>query len=102
MSNEMSTKDNIINLRCFVYFNMEHQKFYAFCIDLNLACQADSLDSVLDKMRDAIMLYIESQLEYNKENNITAFSYRRSPLSIRFNYFIGFFGNHLKKEKKIL
>ena len=91
----MSSETKKIELRCFVYYNMKYQKFSAFCIDLNIACQDDSQDGVIKKLSDGIELYLVSQLEYYEKNNIKGFPYRKSPLSIRINYHVGLLITHL-------
>lgn len=78
---------NIIPLRCFAYFNEKDNRYYAFCVDLNLADQGSSFENVANKLLDNIKLYLETELEYNKKNGISEFPYRRSPLSVLFNYY---------------
>lgn len=78
---------NKVLLRCFAYYSNKDKKYYAFCVDLNLADQGNSFEDVIDKLHDNIKLYIESELEYNKINGINNFPYRIAPLNIVLQYY---------------
>jgi len=61
--------------RCYAFKKNEH--WYAACIDLNLVDRAETLDTVVDKLKENIYLYIQDK---------DVITLRRAPLSYQFQY----------------
>jgi len=76
-------------LRC--YGHRQHDgSWYGVCLDLNLAVQADSVESLRRKLRDVIADYIETVLDTKDTGSVPALLTRRAPLSDWLTYyFIG-------------
>ncbi len=61
--------------RCYAFKRNEH--WYAACIDLNLVDRAETLDIVVNKLRENIQLYIQDK---------DVITFRRTPLFYQFQY----------------
>ena len=61
--------------RCYAFKKNEH--WYAACIDLNLVDRAETLDTVVSKLRENIQLYIQDK---------DVITFRRAPLFYQFQY----------------
>jgi len=61
--------------RCYAFKKNKH--WYATCIDLNLVDRAETLDTVVNKLKENIQLYIQDK---------DVITFRRAPLSYQFQY----------------
>ncbi|MBM3239882.1 hypothetical protein FJZ31_26660 [Candidatus Poribacteria bacterium] len=61
--------------RCYALKKNKH--WYATCIDLNLVDRAETLDTVVNKLKENIQLYIQDK---------DVITFRRAPLSYQFQY----------------
>jgi len=80
MSNQKEKKVNkriekMQQFRCYALKKNEH--WYAACIDLNLVDRAETLDTVVNKLKENIQLYIQ-------DKDVVPF--RSAPLSYQFQY----------------
>ena len=57
----MKKRDDIIELRCFAYKNSEDEKYYAHCIDLNLADHGNSIEEVKEILYENIKLCVDTE-----------------------------------------
>lgn len=71
-------------VRCFA--EKRGSQWQAFCIELNLAVQADSLEEVVKKLHAMIRSYIQLATEQNDPTHQRDMLYRPAPLSIQLRY----------------
>jgi len=71
-------------LRC--YGHKSKDKWFGVCIDLNLAVEADSLESLRGKMNEVIGTFIEAVLDTKDKNSIPELISRRAPIRDRLIY----------------
>lgn len=75
---------NMRKVRCFA--EKRGQQWQAFCIELNLAAQADSLKEAVRKLHAMIRSYVQLAMEQNDPAHQRDMLYRPAPLSIQFRY----------------
>jgi len=66
-------------LRCYGYPNRRN-KWYGVCLDLNLACEADTAAEMKQKMKGMILSYIETVLDTGDVDSIPDLLTRRAPI----------------------
>lgn len=71
-------------LRCFA--ERRGRQWQAFCLDLNLAVQAGTLDEVEKKLHDMVKSYVELAMEQNDPSHQRDMLYRPAPASIQLRY----------------
>lgn len=71
-------------VRCFA--EKRGQQWQAFCIELNLAVQADSRKEAVNKLHAMIRSYVLLALEQNDPAHQRDMLYRPAPLSIQLRY----------------
>lgn len=74
-------------LRCFAYREKSSGQWLAFCVDLNLAVQADSMAAAKNKLHEQIVEYAEDLRGVNAEHARELFP-RPAPLRIRALYYV--------------
>ena len=67
-------------LRCYGR-QLDRQKWYAVCLDLNLAVEASSLNEMREKMKEVIESYLETVLDTKDVTSIPGLLSRRAPLA---------------------
>lgn len=67
-------------LRCYGR-KIDHKKWYAVCLELNLAVEAESLQEMKEKMGNVIMSYLDTVMETQDKESIPDLLARRAPLS---------------------
>jgi len=72
-----------IYLRCFA--KKENTSWHAFCIDLNLSAEGDSLNEAREKLHSMIGYYVQEAFCEDKDHIEDLFP-RPSPFSYRFMY----------------
>ena len=77
----------ILKYRCFGYKSKKENKYYAFCVDLNLTVQGDSAEEIKSKLAENIDIYLNTVLE-NQDDLNGLFPYRKAPFSIMLRYYI--------------
>lgn len=75
---------NMRRVRCFA--EKRGQQWQAFCIELNLAVQADTLEEVQQKLHAVFLSYVQLAMEQNDPDHQRDMLYRPAPLSIRLRY----------------
>ncbi len=68
------------------YAELVDQQWQAFCIDLNLAAQGDSLAEVKAKLQSMVDSYIALAMEQNDSAHQRDMLFRPAPLSLRLRY----------------
>ena len=77
----------IVKYRCFGYKSRKDNKYYAFCIDLNLVVQGNTSGEVKSKLGEHIAVYLNTALQ--KQDDVDGlFPYRRAPVSVMIKYYI--------------
>lgn len=71
-------------VRCFA--EKRGQQWQAFCIELNLAAQADSLKGAVGKLHAMIRSYLQLAMEQNDPAHQRDMLFRPAPLSIQLRY----------------
>lgn len=71
-------------VRCFA--ERRGQQWQAFCIELNLAAQADTLKEVRQKLHRIIHSYVDLAMEQNDPDHQRDMLYRPAPISIQLRY----------------
>jgi len=72
-------------LRC--YAENKDDQWQAFCLDLNLAAQGDSLDEVETKLRNMISEYVFDALVGEDQEHAKYFLNRKAPASLWLKYY---------------
>lgn len=73
-----------IQLRCFA--EPEGRQWQAFCVDLSLAVQGESLAEVKRKLHEQVRSYVEEAYTIDREY-AEQLMCRKAPVSIRFKYY---------------
>ena len=71
-------------LRCFA--EKRGQQWQAFCLELNLAVQADTLKDAEHKLHDMVRSYVKLAMEQNDAKHQRDMLFRPAPLSIQLRY----------------
>ena len=72
-------------IRIFGY--REGDVWQAYCIDFNLAAQADTAEEVRSIMLEMVKTYVDDALEGQDKAHADVFLNRKAPLSIRLKYY---------------
>jgi predicted RNase H-like HicB family nuclease len=72
-------------VRCYAY--QDDSLWLAFCIDLNLAAQADTLEEAKKNLSEQIADYFFSAFDENEEASKYLLT-RKAPLSTRLHYYL--------------
>lgn len=75
---------HVRKVRCFA--EKRGQQWQAFCIELNLAVQADSLKEAVGKLHAMIRSYVQLAMEQNDAAHQRDMLFRPAPLSIQLRY----------------
>lgn len=67
-------------LRCYGR-KIDHEKWYAVCLELNLAVEAASLKEMRWKMGNVIMSYLKTVLDTEDKDSIPELLFRSAPIS---------------------
>lgn len=71
-------------VRCFA--QKKGQQWLAFCVEMNLAVQADTLKEAVDKLHSMIRSYVQLAMEQNDPAHQRDMLFRPAPLSIQLRY----------------
>ena len=66
-------------LRCYGR-EIDNDKWYGVCINLNLAVEASSPDELMGKMKEVILSYLETVLDTKDDKSIPELLSRRAPI----------------------
>lgn len=73
-------------------------QWQAFCVDLNLAVQADTLPEAKEKILSMVRSYVELAKEQNDPQHQRDMLFRAAPLSIQLRYWYVWVRCHLAKN----
>lgn len=87
-------------LRCYGR-EIDKNKWYGVCINLNLAVEASSPDELLMKMKEVITSYLETVLDTKDDKSIPELLSRRAPIYdwIVYFYIACYHITHIPKDK---
>jgi len=89
-------------LRCYGR-QINSQKWYAVCLDFNLAVEASSLNEMREKMKEVITSYLDTVLDTEDVNSIPELLSRRAPISDwLFYYYVALMYHITHPPKNIL
>ncbi len=66
-------------LRCYGH-RLDSGDWYGVCLDLNIAVEAESLESLKEKLADTIYSYIEAVTDTDNHNSIPELLSRKAPI----------------------
>ena len=75
----MVTQPHKLVLRCYACGGGQ-ERWYAVCLELNLAVEADTLHEIKVKMKDAIFTYLDTVLDTDDIDSIPYLLYRPAPI----------------------
>lgn len=84
-------------LRCYIVQRKDH--FFACCIDLCLAAQADTREEAMSKVEEQIRSYVEDALTVDREH-AHQLLLRKAPLSQRLEYHWVKFKHNMRNRKR--